>query len=177
MSSPAPTPVADPPAFVDLGCLDPSTAVSGKLEIRLERKRSLGGAALDYQTSRSGQHVAAFLADWQGTLMVDDYAGYKALFREGVEEQACWAHARRKFYDLHKDLNHPVAAEALTRISRLCAIEAEGRELTIEERHRLRQQRSQPELEALLKWLADLTPAPGTGLYRAVLTGGQNSTL
>ncbi len=152
--------------------LDPRKGKTKRAYLWAYRSNDLAGAApivvFDYQTSRSGQHAAAFLTDWKGTLMVDDYAGYKALFRDGVAEQACWAHARRKFYDLHKDLNHPVAAEALTRISRLYAIEAEGRELTIEERHRLRQQRSQPELEALLKWLADLTAGPGTGLYRAV---------
>jgi transposase len=50
----------------------------------------------DYQTSRSGQHAAQFLKSWQGALMVDDYGGYKALFRKGMTELGCWAHARRK---------------------------------------------------------------------------------
>ena len=57
----------------------------------------------DYQTSREGKHASAFLRGWQGHLMVDDYAGYKALFHgKTVIELGCMAHARRKFFDLAK---------------------------------------------------------------------------
>ena len=48
----------------------------------------------DYQGSRSGSHVQTFLQGWRGHLMVDDYAGYKALFHTGITELACLAHAR-----------------------------------------------------------------------------------
>ncbi|MFZ6876651.1 IS66 family transposase, partial [Undibacterium sp. Di27W] len=54
----------------------------------------------DFQPGRSGSHVQHFLSGWQGYLMVDDYAGYKALFANGITELACLAHARRKFFDL-----------------------------------------------------------------------------
>ncbi len=55
----------------------------------------------DYGENRSGEHVREFLGDWRGALMVDDYAGYKKLFDRGVVELGCWAHARRKFHELH----------------------------------------------------------------------------
>lgn len=67
----------------------------------------------DYQTGRSGAHARAFLGDWKGHLVVDDYAGYKALFAAGVIEVGCMAHARRKFFELHKTNQSPVAGEAL----------------------------------------------------------------
>lgn len=81
----------------------------------------------DYQTGRSGAHARAFLADWTGHLVVDDYAGYKALFRAGITEVSCMAHARRKFFELHAANQNPVATEDLRRIAELHAIEACGR--------------------------------------------------
>ena len=48
----------------------------------------------DYQTSRAGRHAASFLQGWQGHLLVDDYAGYKALFQEGtITELGCMTRA------------------------------------------------------------------------------------
>ncbi len=58
-------------------------------------------AVFDYQTGRSGEHARAFLGDWKGHLVVDDYAGYKALFALGISEVGCMAHARRRFFELH----------------------------------------------------------------------------
>jgi len=55
-------------------------------------------AVFDYQTGRSGAHAWAFLQDWKGHLVVDDYAGYKSLFAAGVIEVGCMAHARRKLF-------------------------------------------------------------------------------
>jgi hypothetical protein len=51
--------------------------------------------AFDYQTSGAGAPARAFLQGWRGHLMVDDYAGYQALFTDGVTELACLAHVRR----------------------------------------------------------------------------------
>ena len=48
----------------------------------------------DYQTSRAGAHARAFLRGWRGHLMVDDYAGYKAMFVDGPTELACLANIR-----------------------------------------------------------------------------------
>ena len=56
----------------------------------------------DFQMSRAGKHAQQFLEGYQGALMVDDYAGYKALFAAGsITELACLAHVRRKFFELH----------------------------------------------------------------------------
>jgi len=107
----------------------------------------------DYQASRSGSHASDFLAGWQGHLMVDDYAGYKALFRSGVTELACLAHARRKFFDLYAANQSAIAQEALERIGKLYAIEQAGREMDAEVRRALRHREAKPVLEALFVWL------------------------
>ena len=112
----------------------------------------------DYAGNRSGQHAANFLGDWRGALMVDDYSGYKALFRDGITELGCWAHARRKFVDLHKASGSPVAAEAIGRIAVLYGIEAQGRTLEPEARYRYRQQQAKPVLDALKHWLDTTRP-------------------
>lgn len=124
----------------------------------------------DYQTSRAGHHAQAFLRDWRGHLMVDDYAGYKALFRAGIVELACMAHARRKFFDLHAASHSPLAAEVLARIAGLYAIEREGKEYDPESRLQLRQCAAQPQLDDLYAWLRQTrqTVAEGSGLARAI---------
>lgn len=124
----------------------------------------------DYQTSRSGEHVRNFLGDWRGSLMVDDFAGYKALFTQGVTELGCLAHARRKFFDLNEAQANPVAREALARIAALYAIEARGREMSVAERTVLRQEESVPALDAMHAWLlaTRVTVANGGGTARAI---------
>ena len=107
----------------------------------------------DYQTSRAGAHARNFLQGWGGYLMVDDYSGYKALFGPNVVELGCFAHARRKFFELDAAHGNALAREALRRIGELYAIEAEGRGLTIEARAQLRQSESQGRLAALHTWL------------------------
>jgi len=114
----------------------------------------------DYGENRSGEHVREFLGDWRGALMVDDYAGYKKLFDRGVVELACWAHARRKFHELHVANRSPIAAEALTRIGALYAIEAEAREAGLDPAalHALRQAQAKPRVEAFKAWLDETRP-------------------
>ena len=109
----------------------------------------------DYQPGRSGDCARQFLGDWRGHLLVDDYAGYKALFtgEAGCIELACLAHARRKFFDLHQANQSTLASEALQRIASLYAIEAEAKDMGIENRKRLRQEKSQPALASLYDWL------------------------
>ncbi|MBX3714351.1 MAG: IS66 family transposase [Lysobacter sp.] len=107
----------------------------------------------DHCPSRAGKHAAAFLGEWSGALMVDDYAGYKALFERGVTELACWAHARRGFFDAHAASGHPVAQEALHRIGELYAIEAKLRDLDDGARGVERRRRIGPWLTAFKAWL------------------------
>ncbi len=110
----------------------------------------------DYQTGRSGRHAQNFLQNWQGHLLVDDYGGYKALFSRTTSpcfELACWAHARRKFFDLHQANNSSMAFEALQRIGDLYVTEAEGKNMSIEARQQLRAEKSLPVLSTLHDWL------------------------
>lgn len=155
--------------------LDPGKGKTKRAYLWAYRSNDLEGgppiAVFDYQTSRSGKHAAAFLEGWQGTLMVDDYSGYKALFAAGLVEQACWAHARRKFFDLDSGTpkGHPVAAEMLSRIARLYEIETQAKGHTPEERKALREQEAIPELQQLHERLTTIrqTAAPGYGLAKA----------
>jgi transposase len=50
------------------------------------------GVVFDFAESRGGRHAHAFLGDWRGTLVCEDYSGYKALFTMGVTEAGCMAH-------------------------------------------------------------------------------------
>lgn len=124
----------------------------------------------DYQSGRAGAHARAFLGTWRGHLMVDDYAGYKALFADGVTELACLAHVRRKFFELHAANGSPVAAEALRRIAMLYAIEQQGAALTAEARLQRRQTQARPVLTDLHTWLTTMrqTVAPGSGTSKAI---------
>jgi hypothetical protein len=117
----------------------------------------------DYQTGRAGAHARAFLEGWRGHLMVDDYAGYKALFADDVTELACLAHVRRKFFELHAANGSPVAAEALQRIAALYAIEQQAKDMNADERMRMRQEHAQPALGALHAWLLGMQTVVATG--------------
>ncbi len=124
----------------------------------------------DYQPSRSGAHARTFLEGWSGHLMVDDYSGYKELFRQGVVELGCFAHARRKFFELHAANGHPIAAEALTRIAELYAIEAASSDLDPVTRQAQREREAKPRLAALHDWLLDQRrrTADGGALAKAI---------
>jgi transposase len=124
----------------------------------------------DYQTSRAGAHARAFLHGWRGHLMVDDYAGYKAMFTNGPVELACLAHIRRKFFDVHAAGGSPVAEEALRRIAGLYAIEQQGVGLDPPRRLALRQQLATPALAELHAWLlaSQRSVAVGSGTAKAI---------
>ena len=108
----------------------------------------------DFCETRAGEHARAFLGDWRGSLVCDDYAGYKAGFASGrVIEAGCLAHARRKFFDLHAANKSQVAASALQQISAVYEIERELKNLPPDERLRIRQVRSIPVLDALHRWM------------------------
>ena len=85
--------------------------------------------------------------------MVDDFAGYKALFTHGVIELDCLAHARRKFFDLHAANANPMALEALNRIAALYAIEKQGKDLDVAARTQLRKDEALPLLQSMHDWL------------------------
>lgn len=157
--------------------LDPGQGKTKKAYLWAYRSNDLDAhlppiIVFDYQASRQGAHVRNFLTDWQGHLMVDDYAGYKALFTQNITELGCLAHARRKFFDLYAANQSPVAAEALRRIGELYEIErlAQDKELNAEERRLLRQAEAKPKLASLHAWLiqARITVADGGGTAKAL---------
>lgn len=106
-----------------------------------------------YSPDRKSEHPQNHLAEFCGILQADAYAGFEPLYGEDILEAACWAHVRRKFYDLHVALKSPIAEGALTRIARLYAIEADIRGQSVEERATARKMRAAPELAELHTWL------------------------
>ena len=107
----------------------------------------------DFAESRAGKHAQSFLGEWRGTLVCDDYSGYKALIAEGVTEAGCMAHARRKFFDLHTHHQSQIAGEALAYFQKLYIIERELTELEHDDRRRLRQEQAKPVLDEFESWL------------------------
>lgn len=112
-----------------------------------------------YSENRKGENPKRHLDGFAGVLQADAYAGYDRLFADGrILEAACWAHCRRKFYEVHERQEHApgtLAHQALQRIGKLYAIEKEVRGRTAEQRHRSRQELAKPLLEQLHRWLGE----------------------
>jgi transposase len=107
-----------------------------------------------YSPDRKGEHPQAHLRHFSGTLQADAYAGFDHIYESGrIREAACWAHVRRKFYDLQVAHKSPVAQEALERIGALYAIEDEIRGRPPNERREIRQARARSLLDSLRAWL------------------------
>ncbi|MEZ5668910.1 MAG: IS66 family transposase [Alphaproteobacteria bacterium] len=107
-----------------------------------------------FTLDRKGEHPAAHLADYDGWMHADGYAGFEEIYRSGrVTEVACMAHVRRKFVDVHQSQASAIAAEALERIAALYAVEAEARGRPPDERARIRQAKARPVFDDLEAWL------------------------
>lgn len=111
-----------------------------------------------YSPDRKGQHPQKHLKSFRGILQADGYAGFERLFNDAdpnhpIREAACWAHARRKFYDIHVATQSPLAEEALQRIADLYAVEDSIRARPADARRRARQARAGPKLVELKSWL------------------------
>ena len=107
----------------------------------------------DFCESRAGQNAKVFLGDWRGSLVCDDFSGYKQLMSQGVTEVGCLAHARRKFFDLHASGKSQIAQSALAQIAAIYDVERDIKELPADERCRIRQERSKPLLDAWRQWM------------------------
>jgi transposase len=106
-----------------------------------------------YSPDRKGEHPERHLEKFRGTLQADAYAGFNQLYENGrIEQAACWAHVRRKFYDLEQAHASPVAREALVRIGALYGIEETIRGKPPDERRAVRQAQSKPLLDFLRQW-------------------------
>ena len=117
-------------------------------------------AVFFYSRDRGGEHPEQHLAGYAGLMQADAYAGFNRLYeadRKGgpIIEAACWAHARRKFFDLARINQAPIASEAVTRIDVLFAIEREINGLAPPQRVGVRTERSRPLVTALESWLRE----------------------
>ncbi len=106
-----------------------------------------------YSPDRKGQHPQTHLKGFCGVLQADAFAGFNALYGERIVEAGCWAHVRRKFYDLTQAGPAPLAEDALQRIAALYAIEADIRGQPPDRRKTTRQARAGPRLAELRSWL------------------------
>ena len=112
------------------------------------------GVAYVYEPDRKHERPAVHLAGFAGILQVDGYGAYKALAEGGPVALAfCWAHVRRKFFEIQASTPAPIAAEALARIGALYAIERDIRGLAAPTRQAVRQAQAKPILDAMKPWL------------------------
>jgi transposase len=110
-----------------------------------------------YAPGRGAVHALKLLDHYHGVVQCDGYAAYKnvadAACSEAITLAFCWAHLRRKFFDIAKDGNAPIASEALERIAKLYVIEKTIRGQGADERRAVRQEKSKPLVLALRTWL------------------------
>ena len=142
---------------------------TGRLWVYLRDERPYGGPAppavvYRYSPDRKGEHPRAHLARFRGFLQADGYAGFAPLYESqggqaaAMTEVACWAHVRRKIYDVHFATKSPIAAEALERIGRLFEVEREVSGLAPEARRKIRQARARPVIDELAAFLEGSLP-------------------
>jgi len=131
---------------------------TGRLWVYVRDERPFAGtrppaALFFYSADRKGEHPRTHLKEFRGVIHADGYAGFNELFAGNrITEAACWAHVRRKFFDVHAATASPIAKEALDRIGQLYSVEDTIKGLPPEHRRRERQQRSKPIAEALAAW-------------------------
>jgi transposase len=137
---------------------------TGRLWVYLRDERPYGGRAptavvYRYSPDRKGVHPRAHLATFRGFLQADGYSGFGPLYETAagqpatVTEVACWAHVRRKFYDIHVATSAPIAGEALQRIGQLFDIERAAMGLAPQQRRRIRQSSARPIIDDLASFL------------------------
>jgi transposase len=138
---------------------------TGRLWTYVRDDQPFGGpdppaAAFFYSPDRSGEHPEQHLASYAGLMQADAYSGFNRLYAASrqpgpIVEASCWAHARRKFFDLARINKAPIAIEAVERIDALFAIEREINGKPPYERMRERNERSRPLIVALETWLRE----------------------
>ena len=135
----------------------------------------------EYDASRSSDVPERLLAEFQGVLQVDGYAGYNAICRKnGITRIGCMDHCRRKFVEASKAALSPKGKHkgtvskadiALGKIGALYRIEAEIKDLEPEEKKAMRQERSKPVLDDLKVWLdKTITRVPKDSLTQKAMT-------
>jgi len=132
---------------------------TGRLWTYVRDERSAGATTAPavwfaYSPDRKGEHPRAHLKHFKGALQADAYAGFHHLYEGGtIYEVACWAHTRRKFYDIHAIHPSPITTEAIDRIGALYGIEEQIRGKPADLRRDARQTRSRPLVDNLRTWM------------------------
>jgi transposase len=136
---------------------------TGRLWAHVRDDRPFGGKAAPaavfyYSPTREGKYAEQQLAAYTGICQADAYSGFNGLFAEGrqpgpIIEAACWAHSRRKFFELARLRKMPIAIEAVVRIDELFAIEREINGYPVALRLAVRRERSKPLIESFEAWL------------------------
>jgi transposase len=136
---------------------------TGRLWTIVRDDRPFGGrdppaAAFFYSPDRSGAHAERFLEGFAGVMQADAFSGFGRLYKPdrtpgAVTEAACWAHARRGFFELAELQKAPIAIEAVNRIDSLFDIEREISGVSAEQRRAVRNERSRPLTVDLEAWL------------------------
>lgn len=104
--------------------------------------------------NRKGEHARQHLKNFTGALQADAYSGLHHLYGDGrIYEVSCWAHARRKFHDIHLTHLSPITTEALNRIGALYGIEEQVRGKPPEVRCSVRQDQARPILDDFRRWM------------------------
>jgi transposase len=135
---------------------------TGRLWVYVRDDRLFAGAAAPaaayfYSPDRGAEHPTAHMVSFTGFLQADGYAGFEGLYNPArtkpgpIVEVACWAHCRRKFYDVWEATKSPVAKEALDRIAAVYAIEDKARFAPAAERVEHRRETA-PLLAAFFVW-------------------------
>ena len=112
-----------------------------------------------YSADRKGERPREHLSGFSGVMHADAFAGYDALYRAApgqparIQHAACWAHARRKLFEVHEATKSPIAEAALRRIQALYQIEADITGRSVADREAERRARSKPLLEELKTWM------------------------
>src|SRR6201993_4357605 len=131
---------------------------TGRLWTYVRDERPFAGwrppaALFFYSPDRKGEHPQAHLKEFCGVIHADGYAGFNELFAGGrIVEAGCWAHVRRKFFDVHAATDSPIAKEALDRIGQLYAVEKIINRSPPDRRRQQRQLQSKPFAEAFAVW-------------------------
>ena len=138
-------------------------AVVGRIWTYVRDDRPFGGsdppaALFYYSRNRAGEHPQGHLAGYVGLMQADAFNGYNDLYRANrkpapILEAACWSHGRRKFFDLAKTGEAPIAAEAVRRIDELFAIERAINGKAPEQRLAVRREKSAPLVTDLEIWM------------------------
>jgi transposase len=131
-----------------------------------------GETVFDFRLGRDRAGPKYFLQDFHGLLQTDGYAAYDKVGAAGMVHAACWTHARRGFANVVKlNPGDPAASLMVARIQELFAVDAEAREqgLSVEGRHRLRQQKAPELLEKIKAAIEAARPGalPGGALENA----------